>query len=117
MIDAASFSAPCASRDEASQEFGAARNAEAMAIGQRFAKADGHADTKRSTTDARQNDGKTQRGKKPFEKGSSVTENPLPALLKQKTYRRKKRLSRTTSLPGLFRPGKRAFAKPGAPRN
>ena len=85
MICAASFSAPCASRGEASQEFGAARNAEAMAIGQRFAKADGHANTKRRTLDVRQNDGKTQKGRKPFGEESSVTENPLAASLKQKT--------------------------------
>jgi hypothetical protein len=43
-----------------------------------------------------------------------VTENPHAALLKQKTYRRKKRLSRTTPLLGLFRPGKRPFARAAA---
>jgi hypothetical protein len=82
-----------------------------MGIGERFAKVDGHASTKPSTTDARQNDGKTQKGRKPFAEESGVTENPLAALLKQKTYRCKKRLPRTTALRRLFRPGKRPFAK------
>jgi hypothetical protein len=111
VICAASFSAPCASRGEASQECGAAGNAEAMAIRERFAKADGHTSTKPSATDDKQSDGKTQKGRKPFGEESGVTENPHAALLKPKTYRRKKRLSRTIPLLGLFRPRKRSFAK------
>jgi hypothetical protein len=78
VIDAASFSARCASQDRATPEFGAAENAEAMAIGRRFAKADGHASTKPSAADAMPNVGKTQRGRKPFGEESGVTEN-LPA--------------------------------------
>ncbi len=113
-IGVANFSALCASRGNSMQELGAAGNAEAMVIGERFAKADGHANTKPSTTDMRQNGGKTRKGRKPFVEESNVTENPLAALLKQKTYRCKKRLSRTTPLPDLFRPGNRAFAKAGA---
>jgi hypothetical protein len=114
VIGAASFSARCVSRDKAAQEFGAAGSAEMMAIGQRFAKADGHASTKANATEATRNDGKTQKGRKPFEEESRVTENPLAALLKQKTYWCKKRISHTTPLRGLFRPGKRPFAKAGA---
>ena len=52
---------------------------------------------------------------KAFREESRVTENPLAALLKQKTYRCKKHISRTTPLPGLFRPGKRAFANGSTP--
>jgi hypothetical protein len=104
-IGAADFSARCASRAEATQEFGAAGNVEAMAIGKRFAKADGDPSTKLSTIEDRQRDGKTRRGRKPIGEGSSVTENPPAALSKQKTYRRKKRLSRTTPLPNAFGAG------------
>jgi len=88
VIGAANSSARCTSHAEVTPEFGAAGNAEAMAIGERFAKADDHPSTKASATDAKSNDGKTQRGRKPIGRGSSVTENPLAALLKQKTYRR-----------------------------
>jgi len=85
VIGVVSFSARCALLGETTQEFGAAAIAEVMAIGQRFAKADGHTSTKQRTIDARQNDAKTRRGRKPFVEESSVTENPLAALLKQKT--------------------------------
>lgn len=111
---AANFSVRCVSRDRARPGFGAAGNAEAMAIGERFAKADGHGSTKQRTIDVRQNDGKTQKGRKPSGEESSVTQNPLAALLKQKTYRCEKASLALSPLPGLFRPGKRAFAKPGA---
>lgn len=49
--------------------------------------------------------------KESFAGESGVTENPLAALLKQKTYGCTKRLSGTTPLPGLLRPRKRSSAK------
>lgn len=114
MIGAADFSARCASRAEATPEFGAAGNVEAMAIGKRFAEADGHPSTKLSTIEDRQRDGKTPRGRRPIGEGSSVTENPLAAFVKQKTYRRKKRSSRTTPLPNAFGAGNGFLANMGA---
>ena len=87
MIGAARFSALCALRGESMQEFGAAGNAEAMAIEEQFAKVDDLASTKPSATDATQKDCKMRRGRKPFVGESSVTENPFAALMKQKTYR------------------------------
>ena len=75
MIGAANFSDRCASRRGATPEFGG--SAEAMAIAERFAKADGHLSSKARATDTKPNDGKTHRGRKPFGQGFSVTENPL----------------------------------------
>jgi hypothetical protein len=111
VIDSAKFSVRCVSRDMATLEFGAAGNAEAMAIRERFAKADGHASTKQSATNAKPNDRKTLRDSKPFGEESNVTENPLESFRKQRTCRGQNRLSRTTPLLRIFRSGKRPFAK------
>jgi hypothetical protein len=111
----ANFSVRCVSREKMSRVFGAVGSAKVALVASWFAKVDAPANTEPSTTGATQNDDKTPQGRKPSGKESSVTENPLAALLKQRTYKCKKRISRTTPLPELFRPGKRAFAKVGAP--
>ncbi len=105
VISAAEFLARCVSLGRAMWVFGAAANVEAMAIATQSAKADGRASTRPSTTGERRNDDKTQRGKKPFGKESSVTQNPFAAFAKQKTYRRKKRLSALPPYPTSFVPG------------
>jgi hypothetical protein len=84
-----------------------------MAIGDRFAKVDGHASTTPNVKDAKPNDGRAQRGREPSGEESNVTENPLAVLQQQRTYRRKNELSRTDPLPRPFRPGKLFAVKIG----
>ncbi len=62
-------------------------------------KADGPQNTKPILKDSGPSASKTQKGKKRFAEGSGVTENPLESFRKQRTCRRKNRLSRTTPLP------------------
>lgn len=112
--NAARFSARCVSRDGVTPESGAGGNAEAMEIGERSARADDHVSTKRSATGTRPSGGRTLRGRKHSGEESDVTENPPLSLVFPMDQRRKIRLSRTTPLPHLFRPGKRGFAKAGA---
>ena len=110
MIGAANFSARCALRAEATAEFGAAGNAGAMATEERSAKADSHASTRPSATDARQNDGKTRRGKEPFGGMPGVTQNPPAGLLKTKDLQaHKTHLSQYPPYPVCFGPENRSW--------
>jgi hypothetical protein len=80
----------------------AAGSAGATTYSPRPAKADGHENTGLRPHGGRQNDDKTRKDKERFEEESGVTENPPAASLKQKTYKRKKRLPRPTPLGAVI---------------
>src|SRR5579864_834209 len=111
--NAGSCSVQFVSRAAANPARGVPASAEPMKHGARGASLAGRANMRAGTQDGWQNGSKVRTGKESFAGKSNVTENPLALYRKQRTCKGQNRLSRTTPLPGRFRPQKRLLARTG----